>query len=412
MSVLEDAVGYFVNQFGGLGILPIPPRSDTLGGFDPNLSGIISRDSDGLIMQGPKEAADGGDSSHKTGFAAFCSSQEDFPHLFKFESNGIMVRHPTQFPWNNWKNSTRDQLLAYVAGCWRAGHSDVNQRLLAAHAARLPSFTCQNTEKDEPGSVKIPPIGDPLWPDDIMTLKIASGDSGAYSEPLGQLWLQLSIEGADPDITVEKNQLIVKSIICGKLDLYVQCHPNYAENIRDYWSGWRNQPQIADALISVIGRELERYKGRLPIPLLAKNLLAVLRKLSAEDVAALILGFNPARSLQLQAKFAEAALRDAANHFLYVLNLNRDAAVAALRELGAGVNEVAKALAGAGQNKGDVTAGLALFGLPGAAVAGIVDAVFADTEEKKKPPTPRGTGRFTATLLLAAGVGSEDIGIR
>jgi hypothetical protein len=191
MSTILDSINTFVGQLG-IGLLPLPPKSDTLDGHVPNLEGLLSREDAGIICQlQDNKSLDGGDSAHRTGIAAFYNSGPDSDLLNRFETGGKMVRHPTQEPWNNWKNCTRDQLIGYVAGCWRAGRLDINQRLLQAHAARNPPFTCQNTENDKPGSEKKPPVGDLLLPDDVMFLRIGAGENAAYTDMLGQFTLQV-----------------------------------------------------------------------------------------------------------------------------------------------------------------------------------------------------------------------------
>ena len=238
----------------------MPPKSGSIDGHIPDLGGL-ARDDMGIINQledGGK--LDGGDSAHRTGFAAFLNSQTDRDLLPLFESNGVMVRHPTQVPWNNWKNCTRDQLIGYTAGCWRAGRLDINRRLLAAHVARFPPFTCQDTERDYPGTTKNPPVGDPLGPHDVMYLRISAGDDAAYTDQAGQLTLAAAIVyAATQDIQVDQNNLILHSILCGRLNLLVKAIPNYEESIRYYWSGWRKQPRIAEEFIWVIREELKRY---------------------------------------------------------------------------------------------------------------------------------------------------------
>src|SRR5262249_49653172 len=156
------------------------------------------------------------DSAHRTGVAAFCNSTEDKALLPKFEAAGVMVRHPTQPPWNNPLNCSRDQLKGYSAGCWRAGRIDINARLVAAHAAR--GFICQNVETDEPGkptTLKTPHVGDVLLRDDVMCLRITAGENAAFMDLVGQLTLQVSIETASRDVTVDKGNLMLQSIICG-----------------------------------------------------------------------------------------------------------------------------------------------------------------------------------------------------
>jgi hypothetical protein len=280
-GVTADKIGLSTNKekpWGGITDLavklaeqlrpPIPPKSDTIGGHVPDLSGL-ARDEERIINQLESNGhLDGGDSAHRTGFAAFLNSQVDKDLLPLFESNGIMVRHPSQVPWNNWKNCTRDQLIGYAAGCWRAGGLglDINKRLLDAHAKRL--YTCQDTENDYPGTTKkvrilgveTPSPGDPLGPHDIIYLRICAGDDAAYTDTLGQATLQGAIDVASTqDTTADQNNLILHAIVCGRLKLLVTMMPQYQDSIRYYWSNWRGQPRFAEEFIWVINEELKRY---------------------------------------------------------------------------------------------------------------------------------------------------------
>jgi len=277
-GVTADRVGLSTNKLGPIPDLgaqlaeqarpPIPPKSDTIGEHVPDLSGL-ARDEEGIINQLETNGhLDGGDSAHRTGFAAFLNSQIDKDLLPRFESNGIMKRHPSQAPWNNWKNCTRDQLIGYTAGCWRTGRPgrDINKRLLDAHLARTPP-SCQDTEEKEPGSTKkglipgAPPVGDLLGPHDIMYLRICAGDDAAYTDALGQATLQGAIDVASvQDTTVDQNNLILHAIVCGRLKLLVTMMPQYEDSIRYYWSEWRGQPRIAEEFIWVIHEELKRYQ--------------------------------------------------------------------------------------------------------------------------------------------------------
>ncbi|MDN3676901.1 hypothetical protein QWY90_06215 [Flavobacterium paronense] len=218
---------------------------------------------------------DFGDSAHKTGILAFCNSEKDklnLPLYEKPDMPGFMVRHPSIPPANNWKNCTRDQLLAYSAGCWRSGKHDIVKRLLDEHNKRTNAIgmpLCQNSEENCPGSTKQFYATDVLAPHDVMFLRICSGDFDAYKDPIAQLSLQIAIEVTDRDIKVEKNQLLLQAIICGRLDLYVHVHDNFRENIMQYWVGKndegysRDQAQIGEALIKVVECELRRYSGQL-----------------------------------------------------------------------------------------------------------------------------------------------------
>jgi hypothetical protein len=382
MDLIEQ-LEVFVDQLVP-GVLPLHPDPNFLGGYSPDL-GLIPRDVQGIIVQQAQltDVADGGDSAQKTGIAAFCNSSKDKALLPLFESGGIMVRHPSQFPWNNWKNCSRDQLMAYVGGCWRGGQYGIVSRLLVKHAERL--FTCQNTEADKPGTTKNPPIGDPLAPHDVMTLRVGAGDGVGYLDLLGQLWLQLAIETADPDPQFEKNNLLVESIICGRLDLYVSVHPNYRENVRSYWSGWRNQGQIGEALIAVIDKELERYEGRVAIPLLPHHLIEFLRHLNlAEELRTV----DPARLAALTARFAEAVLQDAADYLVNSAKFALAVAVRVLKGLGAIAEQIAKPLAALGEVPNAIRQALEVNGFTAEEVARAVRTAFPGIPHIDTPTTP------------------------
>jgi hypothetical protein len=232
-GVPADRVGLSTNKLGPIPDLtaqlaeqarpPIPPKSNTIGGHVPDLSGL-ARDEERIINQLEANGhLDGGDSAHRTGLAAFLNSQVDQELLPRFETNGRMVRHPSQFPWNNWKNCTRDQLIGYTAGCWRAGRFDINKRLLDVHLARSTPPTCQDTEEREPGTTKqnpikgLPPMGDLLGPHDLMYLRICAGDDTAYTDSIAQATLQGAIDVASfQDTTVDQNNLILRPVREGR----------------------------------------------------------------------------------------------------------------------------------------------------------------------------------------------------
>lgn len=182
---LGDVLGDVTDVFRAKPALP--PQRNTLEGHVPDLQGL-ARDNVGIIDQLQDiNTLDGGDSVHRTGVAAFCNSTDDQKLLHLFEHDGIMVRHLTHVPWDNCKNCTRDQLIGYTAGCWRAGFFDINQRLLHAHVTRFPPHTCQDTEKDYPGTTNKPPIEDPLEPNYLKYWQICANQNGAFKDSVGQL---------------------------------------------------------------------------------------------------------------------------------------------------------------------------------------------------------------------------------
>ena len=226
---IEVALQSLVNIFS-LAQRPIAdPRS--LGDFSPSLSDLER--ADGLVMQPEKsndgitQRLDGGDSAHRTGVLAFCNSIQDAKNLGRFMiTPALMTRHPTQPPWNNPSNSSRDQLLGYIAGCWRAQRYDIVEALYAAHKARIPMFTCQNTDADAPGTPKNPAIGDLLLPDNLMYFRVCAGDKGAATDIAAQLNLYIAILATPTSEDHEINQILLESIVCGQLDIFAACSMN------------------------------------------------------------------------------------------------------------------------------------------------------------------------------------------
>lgn len=229
----------------------------------------LSRE-DGIVMQrqvdnnvSPAAATlDGGDSANRTGVLAFGGSSDDANLLDRFSSGGLMWRHPTDksatHDHTNPNNCSRDQLIGFAAGCWRAGRSDIVEALLRRHEER--GWLCQNSEKDLHGgdSTVLPDI---LFPQDQMFLRVCAGRQGAHLDLLGQAMLQVTIEAiAVQDSTTEINQHLLQSIVCGRLDHFVEYVPDYQRRLNEYWGGWRDQPQIAALLGAVVEIELKRYE--------------------------------------------------------------------------------------------------------------------------------------------------------
>lgn len=221
------------------------------------------RDDDQIVVS--TEGGDGGDSAHRTGVLAFCGSSLDAGLLPLFEkSPGRAVRHPKQGPpafndrwWNDPDNFTRDQLVAYAAGCWRTGNTEIVQRLLTKVVER--GFRAQNIHKDAP-EVPSPDGPDIIAPHVLMYLCVCAGLPFANMDPFGQAILQLDIEYTQTEpIGYEINQLVLQAIVCGRLDHFVLFVPNYRERLNYYWAVRRPMPQVADLLCAVIDIELKRY---------------------------------------------------------------------------------------------------------------------------------------------------------
>ncbi len=305
---------------GLVGILTLAKRPEpnpgSLGDYRPTLTGL-SRDDSGIVMQLENGGAlDGGDSAHRTGVLAFCKSDVDSANLPLFivqQQPAMMTRHPTQAPWDNPNNCTRDQLIGYIAGCWRSGRTDIVAALLQAHANRAVPYTCQDIENDAPGTTKSPPIGDPLGPHDIMYFRICAGDSRAGLDLAGQFALYMAIVLSPAAVDQEPTQILLQSMVCGQLDIYLATHQNYVAALDYYWGGipWRGQQSIANSLADVVNIESGRYSSVSLLDfLLPQHLLDELRNLDIQAEMQAFMHGNPLVFAQLTARFMVAALRD------------------------------------------------------------------------------------------------------
>jgi hypothetical protein len=332
MASAIDLLDNFVNVVGNA-LPPLPPDPSTLGTFTPDLS-KLQRDRD-IIMMPQKECGeirpdlDGGDSAHREGVAAFCNSDRDKKLLDLFEDRkGVMVRHPTQVPWNESDNCTMDQLRGFMVGCWRAGRADIARRLLVAHEAR--NWHCQNIfapERCPKVTRSSPKPPDVLLPHEIMCLHIAAGDSEAYLDPLGQFWLYIAIQIAKKDKEEDNNNLMFESIVCGRLNVFVAAHTNWRDFVKFYW---RSQAPLGDAVIAVVEKELERYPRDAKIDLLPTEQLKLIKSLDAYTE---LMNVDPGHRAQLAARFAEAAIKDAAKFFINVRKLSVQEAIKRLKAL-------------------------------------------------------------------------------
>ncbi len=313
-SALEHLVGLVRNARRPL------PNPNTLGGYQPVLTALAASRQEGTGVVWQKQGSvekpfDGGDSDHRTGVLAFCGSKQDadnLPQFFNF-ATGLAVRHPNQPPWNNPNNYTRDQLTGYMAGCWRAGRTDIAQALFNAHERR--GFTCQDFEDDYPGTTKQPPVGDLLAPHDIMYLRVCAGDVDAVSDIVGQLSMFTNIQILGADKTTEINQPLLQAIVCCQLDVFLSAHPNFNEQLIYYWEGedgiWRQQREIADALINVVAIEKERYESTDVFDyLIPANILEEIRHIDLNEALNALKNANPIYFAELAGKLAIAALRD------------------------------------------------------------------------------------------------------
>lgn len=151
---------------------------------------------------------------------------------------------------NNPKNFTRDQLICLVAGLKKLDCPVPCIRLLASAETR--KSRAQNIEDDVPGSVKKFPNGaDILTPSHMNHLRICAGEKPTL---LGKAWLMMDIIGSSIFTPMhEPNQLIAMCLTAGPfyVKMLRKMNKKLDEAIKEYWCGWRNEPELAQMLIDV-----------------------------------------------------------------------------------------------------------------------------------------------------------------
>jgi hypothetical protein len=149
---------------------------------------------------------------------------------------------------NNPKSFTRDQLMCLSAGLAKAGRQDICLKLL--EAAKTRNCRAQNTEADVPGSTKKFPDGaDLLTPSHMNQLRICSGAKPTITGK-ALLILDICFNGLFTPMS-EPNQLICMCVMAGPkyVKLLRKMNKRLDAAIREYWSGWRGEPELAELII-------------------------------------------------------------------------------------------------------------------------------------------------------------------
>lgn len=223
---------------------------------------MIKRDQYGIIVQHrPNDLTymDGGDSARAVGMMAMSGSAQDKFLINHFETfAGLLCRHPYQDIYKNTNNFTRDQLLQAMAGINEANHVDLAKRIFWSHVKR--GFLCQNTHTIED-------VKKSWWDRDILTpshigtlLKPAKIYWLYWMLPLCWAWLVLDVAwSTNVKPNDESNQIIAMCSVAGDwaLKLYCANHPNWKKPIIEYWSRWRDQKEIGDAIVGYIENRIK-----------------------------------------------------------------------------------------------------------------------------------------------------------
>jgi len=163
------------------------------------------------------------------------------------------VRYPYQDPTgnlssNNPKNFTRDQLMCLAAGLNKMRRPDLVLKLYKAAQDRW--YRGQNTEADVVGSTKKFPDGaDILTPAHMNHLRMCADQSPTI---LGRINLIVDILfNAYVNPMAEPNQIMCMCEIAGPkyVKLLRRLNKKLDAAIREYWCGWRGEPELAEMLI-------------------------------------------------------------------------------------------------------------------------------------------------------------------
>lgn len=249
---------------------------------------MIYKDVNGFPVE---QSYDGGDSAVRAGITAVCNPNTTIDLEQYHTHSGNMVRHPTQIPWNNPKNFTRDQLICIVAGLYAQGKHELIKKILYS---RMKSyFFAQNTERDHVGSTKMkrPHVfykdsnpnahtepmlfdwsdfkwkidlthfdlmneiehkmfdsADPLLPNHIWFLIKAAKAYWLYPFFLVGIPIHLvSLYIHSKTDHFEENQAICESYVCGTLSLFKRWNTKWKQINSKYWSD-RNEIEYQDML--------------------------------------------------------------------------------------------------------------------------------------------------------------------
>ncbi len=208
---------------------------------------MIVRDSLGLIGQHDKnnpEYLDHGDCPSRTGIMAMCGSEQDMNNMTKLIKEYQLVRHPSQPIHCDPAEMSRDQLIGWSAGLNEAfAKKDIEHYCFASVAAGKHASKWFINK-------------DFLPPDVRLALYRAADDPAPwYIVLLAYMQLPLSILWA----CYAKPEHELNQIICmlSKYDarwlrVLTKLHPNWVDNLHDYWCGWRDQEEIYTLLVRYV----------------------------------------------------------------------------------------------------------------------------------------------------------------
>jgi len=194
------------------------------------------------------QTGDGGDSSMRAGVLALCGSKysEEIDYSRYEKLSGQLTRHPSDTPWDNPKNFSRDQMLVLVAGLAKLGLTGVIRRVFYARMRQC--FFAQNFERDAVGTTKYPwphivegekrnfDFADPLLPNHVGTLILGGEVWWAYFLlPICYVVHLLFLTGHMLSKNTEENQQIAECYMYRTLGVYKRFYKNWKPVSENYW---------------------------------------------------------------------------------------------------------------------------------------------------------------------------------
>ncbi|MFN9917560.1 MAG: hypothetical protein ACK53L_33555, partial [Pirellulaceae bacterium] len=179
---------------------------------------------------------------------------------------GMGMRHPKEYPWNNPLNFTRDQLMPLVAGLDQQNNRKPIKRMFYKHAKRL--FFCQNIERDCPGTRKRPyphivstckgsdngrrswgDYADPLAPHHIGAFIIAARAWAFYPFlPVAYVFAMIAILLRPMSDDNDQGALVATLKIMGLLWLLKLVDKKYMSRWENYFCGWRSKQELYEVV--------------------------------------------------------------------------------------------------------------------------------------------------------------------
>lgn len=200
----------------------------------------------------PRGATDYMDSAHLIGVMIFVGQDVSIDILRNYHiGGGFLVRCPVNYgsslqPLNTY-NFTRDQLISLLSAFYIKNQYEIIHKVI-----RNIGWRMWNTDKDAVGTKKKFPDGpDILDPSHHGYLRILINKKPLFFQ---KWWMIADIIFTSLFFPMkEPNNLIIMSHYYGYTELLKRMNPKLKDAICKYWSGWRDEKQLADMICRSLG---------------------------------------------------------------------------------------------------------------------------------------------------------------